>query len=155
MKVDRVFGATMAILSLLFLVFAVPSIPIQQELGMQSYSVSPRFFPYAAGGTCLLLSVLIVLRPSGRNALAMLKGGPERRNVLAALGIAVGYGVLLNPLGFILSSALSLLVYFVVFGERRWFVIAPLAVGVPLATEFVFVKLFLLEVPSGIFGIGL
>lgn len=155
MRTDRIFGLTVAGLSLLFITVAVPGIVVEWETGAGAgyYTVSPRLFPLVAGALCLVFGLLIALKPDGRNLLGVLKHAPARRYVGLTIGIATGYAIALGLLGFVLSSVLALIAFFIGFGERRWFLIAVLAVGVPLIIEYAFARLFLLELPAGRLGL--
>lgn len=154
MNVDRIFGASVCILALLFLTLAVPSIPDDwQHTAGTYYSVGPRMFPYIAGILCLLLGIGVILHPEGHNKLSSLRDNKARWRVLASLGLTLGYVAILDLAGFTLSTIVALMLFFTAFGERRWFVIVPMAVGVAVITKFVFLKFFLLELPAGLFDL--
>jgi len=153
MKVDRIFGVGICILALLFLTLAIPAIPDdwQKTAGSEYFTVGPELFPNIASGICLLMGALIVLHPADGHKLARLRDAAVRRRVLSALALSFGYAALLGFLGFTLTSILALFLFFVVFGERRWLIVVPMAVLVPIATKLVFLKFFMLELPPGIF----
>lgn len=153
MNVDRYFGAGVCILALLFLVFAVPTIPDdwRTTAGNEYFVVGPELFPYIAGGICLLMGALIILRPIDNHKLGRLADREARRRVFFALVLSFGYAGLLNILGFTLTSILALAAFFIVFGERRWLIVVPMAVLVPVVTKQVFLRFFMLELPLGIF----
>lgn len=154
MSVDRVFGATVCILALLFLTLAVPSIPDDwQHTAGTYYSVGPRMFPYIAGVLCLLLGLGVVVHPEGHNKLSGLRDHKARGRVAASLLLTLGYVALLDVAGFTLSTIAALALFFTMFGERRWYIIVPMAVGVAVITKFVFLKFFLLELPVGLFDL--
>ncbi len=154
MNVDRIFGASVCILALLFLTLAVPSIPDDWQHSAEAYySVGPRFFPYIAGALCLLLGIGVIVHPEGHNKLSGLRDRKARGRVLASLGLTLGYVALLDVIGFTLATIVTLVLFFTVFGERRWSVIVPMAVGVAVITKFVFLKFFLLELPAGLFDL--
>lgn len=154
MNVDRIFGASVCILALLFLILAVPSIPDDwQHTAGTYYSVGPRMFPYIAGTLCLLLGIGVILHPEGGNKLSGLRDRKAKWRVLASLGLTLGYVAILDLAGFTLSTIAALVLFFTVFGERRWFVVLPMAVGVAVITKFVFLKFFLLELPAGLFDL--
>ena len=153
MNVDRLFGVGVCILALLFVLFAVPSIPDdwQKTAGNEYFVVGPELFPYIGGGLCLLMGVLIVLRPIANHKFGRLADAAARRRVLLSLVLSFGYAGLLNVLGFTLTSILALAAFFILFGERRWLIIVPMAVLVPVVTKQVFLRFFMLELPSGYF----
>ena len=153
MTVDRIFGACVCVLALLFLTLAVPSISDdwKSAAGTEYFVVGPHLFPNIAGGLCLVMGLLIVLHPRDSHKLARLRDAKVRRNVLLTVALSLGYAALLNILGFTLTTVLALSVFFVVFGEHRWFVVAPMAVVVPVVTKLVFLRFFMLELPPGLF----
>jgi len=154
MKVDRIFGAAVCILALLFLTLAIPSIPDDwQHAAGTGYSVGPRLFPYIAGTLCLLLGLGVIIHPEGHNKLEVLRDRKARGRVAASFVLTLAYMALLDVLGFTLSTIVTLVLFFTVFGERRWYVIVPMAVGVAVITKFVFLKFFLLELPTGLFDL--
>ena len=149
MKVDRLFGAGVCVLALLFLVFAVPTIPDdwQKTAGNEYFVVGPELFPYIAGSICLLMGALIVLRPIDNHKLGRLADAGARRRVLLALVLSFGYAGLLDLFGFTLTSIVALAAFFIIFGERRWTIVVPMAVLVPVVTKQVFLRFFMLELP--------
>ena len=153
MKVDRYFGVAVCALALLFLFVAVPSIPDdwQKTSGNEYFTVGPELFPYIAGGLCLLMGMLIVYRPTASHKLRRLADQATRRRVVYSLLLSFGYAGLLDVLGFTITSIIALLAFFLVFGERRWTIILPMAILVPILTKQVFLRFFMLELPSGFF----
>lgn len=155
MRADRIFGLTVATLALLFITVSVPAIEVEWESGpgVGYYTVSPRFFPYAAGALCLLFGGWVALKPDGLDLSSVFKRPSTRRNVGLMVGIALAYVAALDLLGFTLSSVLALVAYFVGFGERRWTLIAGLAVGVPVVIAYAFARFCLLDLPAGRLGL--
>ncbi|OGB93044.1 MAG: hypothetical protein A2Z31_10660, partial [candidate division NC10 bacterium RBG_16_65_8] len=115
--------------------------------------VGPRLFPTLAGLFCALMGLLLALFPEGRNNLAGLATRDSRRNVGWLLALSVGYVATLQGLGFLLGTAAALVLYLLAFGERRWWVILVIAVPVPLLIEAAFVRLLLLELPTGLLSL--
>jgi len=152
---DRLFGGVVTILSLLFLVFAVPSIgnEWQSGPGARYFSVGPELFPNIAGGLTLFLGALIFLTAPADAKLDLLSTSDGRRSVAVAIGIIFGFVVLLEPLGFVLSGTLALLAFLLWFGERRALVAIPISVLVPLFVYLIFLKGFALELPVGVMPI--
>jgi len=111
---DRAFGATVCALSLAFLIFGVPTISDDwmRAAGAQYFTVGPRLFPYLAGGCCLLLGLWIALgrRPAGA-AGAFLSDGGVRRRTIGLAALCVGYAALLEPLGFVPSTSVSMILF--------------------------------------------
>ena len=149
---DRLFGGVVAILSLLFLIVAVPSIgdEWQSGAGAQYFSVGPELFPSIAASLTLVLGALIFVFAPADQRLELLTEPDGRRSVGVAIVIAFFFIVLLEPLGFVIVGTLALTAFLLWFGERRWFVVTPIALLVPLFVYLVFLKGFALELPAGI-----
>lgn len=152
MHADRAFGATVCALSLAFLIFGVPTISDDwmRAAGAQYFTVGPRLFPYLAGGCCLLLGLWIALgrRPAGA-AGAFLSDGGVRRRTIGLAALCVGYAALLEPLGFVPSSSVAMILFMLGFGLRRWAVILPVALLLPWLTALAFEHLLKLRLPQG------
>lgn len=151
---DRAFGILAGILSLLFILVAVPSISGDWQSGADAryFTVGPRLFPYIAGALTLLFALLLIVKPSARDNGRELREPSARNNVLLAIGIALGYVALLDTLGFTLTSVLALAAFLIGFGNRTWWLIVPIAVALPVAVRFMFLKGFSLELPLGTLG---
>lgn len=147
---DRLFGGVTAILSLAFLVFAVPTIGDEWRSGPGAsyFTVGPRLFPYIAGGMTLVFGLMIALFP-GRTEQDLFLTPTGRGRVLLAMAMTGVFVVLLEPLGFVIAGILALVAFFVAFGERRVLIILPVAIGVPVLVYTIFLKGFSLELPTG------
>lgn len=152
MNTDRIFGLGIAASALLFILFAVPTISDdwQTSAGAQYFTVGPRLFPYIAASLCGLLGIALAVHPQRGHNLGNLKERAARRNVMIAIGLSILYASVLDVLGFLLATFAALLLFLLVFGERRWYVIAPIVVGVPLVVSYIFLKFFMLELPPGL-----
>lgn len=148
---DRIFGGAIAVLSLLFLLLAVPSIgdDWQSGPGARYFSVGPSLFPNIAGGLTLILGILIFFTAQANTKLDLLSTSDGRHSVAVAVLIVFLFVVLLEPIGFILSGTLALLAFMFWFGERRVVVAIPISVLVPLFVYLIFLKGFALELPAG------
>jgi len=155
MITDRIFGTVSAVLALLFVLIAVPSITGDWQQGQEAryFTVGPRLFPNIAGVLVGLFAVLIALKPDGDNKVGNLRDLGALRNVAMSIGLALIYVILLEPLGFIVASALALLAFFLGFRERRWALILPISLIVPLAIAAMFSEFFRVMLPPGIFAL--
>jgi putative tricarboxylic transport membrane protein len=155
MVTDRIFGAASAVLALLFIVFAVPSITGDWQQGQEAryFTVGPRLFPYIAGILVGVFAALIALRPDGENNIAGVRAPGALRNVSIAIGLSLLFVILLEPLGFIVASALALFGFLVGFRERRWTLIVPIALIAPMAIAAMFSVFFRVTLPTGIFAL--
>jgi putative tricarboxylic transport membrane protein len=148
-RADRIFGLVSALLALLFVTIAVPGISGDWGQDADYYTVGPRFFPYVAGSLLLVFAILIAVVPDGGSRIATLRAPGVARNVAAAMAIAIAYVALLDILGFTIATVLALIAFCLSFGERRWYVVLPLALIVAVATQQAFLELFMLELPAG------
>ena len=110
-------------------------------------------FPMAVGLVLAALSLVLILRPGGRAGTGSQAAAfelPEQvgRPVLVLLAL-VAYALLLDPLGFILSTSLFFLATSAILGWRRWLVAAAVAVGSSVAVYAVFTRLLAIPLPPG------
>lgn len=94
---------------------------------------------FEAGGYLALLGALLV-------ALAVVYGvrapaerweaGPETRWVLVAMAVLVAYALALPWLGYLVSTALALVVFLRIFGVYRWPAVLVFAGGVSLLSAW-------------------
>ena len=71
-------------------------------------------------------------------------------NVAVSLGAFLAYALLMEPLGFVASSALLIMALSLFYGARDLRIILALAIGVPIAVYYTFttgLKTFLPEAP--------
>ena len=116
------------------LVFGLFWIWIASGLGLtRDRGPGPGFFPLALGIIVATLAAINILRPEvDRIEL------PQLRRILLILGALVAYAILLEPLGYVLATALLLAFLFAALAERRhwWQPVSALAVS--FATYYVF-----------------
>jgi hypothetical protein len=149
-RVDRTLGTAFAVLALLFLLLGVETIPDdwQTQTGAQYFVVGPKLFPRIAGALCLLLAVLLVLRPDGRHALDELRQQGAGLRVLGVLAICIGYVVLIGLAGFRIATVAMVAAFLVTFGVRRPLTVAAFALAVAFGVGFVFEHLFGIFLPE-------
>ena len=157
MGADRLFGAAVCVLALAFLVAGVPTISDDwmRAAGAQYFTIGPRLFPYIAGLLCLLFGAAILGRPQREGHGVFLTDGLVRRRVVLLALLALAYAALLGILGFTVASILAMALFMVGFGMRRWTVVLPVAVLLPVLVGLAFERLLQLRLPAGIFGLTL
>jgi len=130
MNSSRVGGVLFLLLSILYGYFA-GDIPLDYFSQQETFNARslPRIIAVAAG----LVSLGLIVMPSPRTNWQFL-GQLNWRPALLLLLLMSVYGLVLDPLGFVLATTLFLLAAFFVLGERHW--IRMLAVSVPLAGGF-------------------
>ena len=149
------FNTVLAIACILFSIFLFAVIPSEVErppvlFGQSSAGLDPAFFPQVVA-TCFLLVGLWYLRASFR--LDEVNGfrGLTRHNYFSVgftVLMFVVYAAILVPLGFILASALVIVVLSLFYGARSWPAIVLVAIGVPGVVYLVFRRMLGVALPE-------
>lgn len=106
-------------------------------------------FPRIAAVIIGVFALVTLLRPEGGEALP--RGGAALRVIVTAV-LLFGYALVLDLLGFVLTTVLFLVAVLVLVGVRRPVLLAVVPLGVSLGLFFVF--RFFLEVPLPVSGLG-
>ena len=105
----------------------------------------PGLLPLALGVVIVVLAAVSFLRPEVRHIEL-----PQFRRILLILGSLVVYALLLELVGYVVATALLVGFLLIVLGERfRWWQ-PVMAVGVSLATYYVFRVVLGLPLPPGL-----
>jgi putative tricarboxylic transport membrane protein len=149
------FNTVLAAGCVLFSIFLFAVIPSEVErppvlFGQQSNGLDPAFFPHLVA-TCFLIVGLWYLRASF--SLNDVNGfrGLKRGNYVSVgftMLMFVVYAAILQPLGFVLSSALVVALLSIFYGARHWLTILLVALGVPAAVYVVFRRLLTVALPE-------
>lgn len=101
---------------------------------------------------CLIQAALA--RYSARPAESVGDAAPRPMvgKTVALLGLLLGYGFLLTPLGFPIAICLFLLAAIRVFGYRKWAIIIVLAVGLTVVSYVTFITWLKVPLPLGVVG---
>jgi putative tricarboxylic transport membrane protein len=130
MNNSRVGGVLFLILSVLYGYYA-NDIPL--DFWSEQEAFNARSMPRIIAGAGIVTSILLIMLPSGRTDWTLM----SRQHWLptAALLVLMSiYGLILEPLGFALSTTLFLCAAFGVLGERN--PVRMLAVSIPMALGF-------------------
>ena len=100
------------------------------------------------------LTILVAAVTEGGPTLGSLWAGTRWTKAVVVVVCLLAFAVLFEPLGFLLSSIPLLLLLLRVIDPVRWTLAVPLAVLVPLGVWFVLKHGLLIQLPSGMFGIG-
>lgn len=112
-------------------------------------AVTPATFPRAFGVVLMVLSVLLLVETV--KSVEKVKPAAGMVYYLRFFIIATamaGYIVLIEPLGFVISSFLFLLVTFQAMKRGQWLKSVLIAAGFALVVHFVFIRLLEASVPS-------
>jgi putative tricarboxylic transport membrane protein len=149
------FNTILASACVAFSIFLFLVIPSEVErppvlLGQSQRGLDPALFPQLVA-TCFLGIGLWYLWVSFRLNDENRFRGLTRQNY-ASTGFTtvmfVVYAAILQPLGFVLSSALVVAVLSFFYGARNWLSIAGVAIGVPAIVYVVFRRLLSVSLPE-------
>ncbi|CAN5124398.1 tripartite tricarboxylate transporter TctB family protein [soil metagenome] len=100
------------------------------------------------------ITIIIAAITEGGPSVASLWAGTRWSKPLVVVACLSAFAFLFEPLGFLLSSIPLLLLLLRVIDPVRWTLAIPLAVLVPLGVWWVLKRALLIQLPSGLFGIG-
>jgi len=172
-KKDRLSATIFLILGITMVVWIIPvGIPVAFVPPRQ---IGPQFWPVALSAAITVVAALILLtpvlrrirgrllhpRPSSKTSIAEHKWGSPAKHShekgaedgfrrLApwlTIAIIVLYFLLLARVGFMVSSAFAIVATMLVFGDRRWWAIAILALTAPFLMWAFAVKLLHIPIP--------
>lgn len=154
---DRVFGVAVALLALLFVIFAVPTISDdwQTTTGSQYYTVGPGLMPTIAGLATMAFALISVMTPGTTNHLAGLMEPGAKRQVFLLIVLGFSYIAALSLIGFLLATPIMLFAFLFGFGVRNRIVLPVVAIIAPLVIHLFFFYILNLELPVGDYGISL
>jgi len=154
--VDRIIGALLFVFFLSFLIAIPWQISSQGVPPKSPVSVFPQFFPaIMAIFGCMLSGVLVIstFMPSFTKDENM--EIPSINNVLRILGVVAIMGfyiVFMTPLGFLISTMISLVSLMLIFGLREFRHYLTVTVILPVVVYIVFKKLLYVPLPVGLLG---
>lgn len=131
MNRGRIGGCLFFLLSLGYGVAAtdIPTLPIDEFEAMNARSL-----PFVLSGAGMILSLIMLVFPAAdsedggaKDEVGLLDG--YWMVVAALIAAVIAYALVLERLGFLLSTALFLAAGFLILGERRW----PVVFGLPFA----------------------
>jgi len=144
-----------------FLILLVPGVEEPAQVTASDYfTVGARFFPYVAGGLCLVLGLLLAAtgrRGVGTPAERGEKWREERERLLNVglfMAIAIAYPLIWNAVGFLPATVLALLALLLTFGARSVLTILGVVVLAPVMLGWIFGHLMGVVLPVGPLGLG-
>lgn len=149
----RGWQVTAAVMLATFAFFAYESYKLSLS---DALGPGPGFFPFWLGVLGIVLVVIFLIQlhlnriDLGAETLQFERTG-VRSNVLVLVGLAVATA-LLDVIGFRLSMLLLIVFLLLVFGVRRWIVIAICAGAGSFGVFHIFFDLLKVPLPVGIFG---
>ena len=113
------------------------------------------FLPLGSGFSLGILSIIAYLQArfrSGDRARGSWHSKERRKSLLAILAVLVGYSLILDYLGFLVSTFLLLLLLFRLVEPQKWAVAVGGSALASLASYAVFEVWLKTQLPKGIFG---
>ena len=149
---DLICAIIMLVISALLIWVLIPS-GIVEPKKVKFDALSPSYYPRIVAYALLLLGAGVFLR----SFLSKKTSPPAGDRHPNATGRTFGFlfillllALTLNWLGFIVASTIAMLLALWLGGERRLFLIIPLAVILPLVLYFFFLKVARIPIPLGI-----
>lgn len=123
-----------------FSIFLLVTIPFQIEkprliLGRSLTGLDPALFPRIAAVSMLLLSIAYLIQSRSLKEVNSFRGVELSgyANVALTIVVLMIYAMLLEPIGFVASSALTVAALTVLYGNRNIYLIGLTSLGIPLA----------------------
>ncbi|MFB3885440.1 MAG: tripartite tricarboxylate transporter TctB family protein [Thermodesulfobacteriota bacterium] len=114
------------------------------------------FFPLILGATLGILCLMLLLSSLGKSTRREEKKGTSslgKRRVALTFGVLLAYGLLLEPLGFLLCTFFLMFVVLKLVAGQRWSYSLLTSLLTTVASYVVFQKLLQTQLPPGILGL--
>ena len=135
--------------SLVFLYCSRTYPNLQADFLVVSASMVPTLVSVIAVVMSVIMLIGAIVKPEYTEPLTDLQIKGFLRGLLAIVDCFV-YVLLFKPLGYILSSMLAVFVMMLIFGNRKWWLMALISVVLPIVLYFAFHGLLQTNLPVGI-----
>ena len=150
---DLMVGLLLALLGLVFLAVLIP-FGIVEPKKVRYLAMSPSFYPRLVAVALLLFGVAISVRAYIQGYTANETDPSWRQDAWFRVSLVfiflTAMALLLGHLGFVISSTIAIAALCYLAGERRLWLIAPIAIIAPIALYFFFVKVASIPIPAGV-----
>ena len=150
---DKVGALVILILSI---VYGAMTLNIPEAPGIEDSGVTPSSLPMALSATGIIAALLILILPADRHVrgkevsfTAAFKGLDWRCAVLLFL-LMTGYGLILKPLGFLISTIFFLCGGFWTMGERRIKLMLLVSISVTVSFWLILTQLLRIYLEPGV-----
>ena len=155
MTKDKVGAFAILMLSI---VYGTMALNIPEPPGIEGSGVTPSSLPVALSGTGIVLSLLILVLPAARHTdfddentfFADAFRGLNWRCAAFLFLLMAGYGLILKPLGFLISTMLFLCGGFWTMGERRIKLMLSVSIGVTVGFWLILTQLLRIYLEPGV-----
>lgn len=127
---------------------------IQMDLG-HLHNPGAGFFPFLSGASLGILGLVVALSGSFRRSLKLLSSNWIWRRLVApiiALFILLLYVLLLEPLGFLLTTSVCLFLLFKLSEPKKWLAPSVLTFAAVVLSYLLFSVWLQCQLPIGVFG---
>jgi putative tricarboxylic transport membrane protein len=155
---DRInFNTIVSIFLIVFSIVAFFLIPYQIEkpklfMGRSLMQMEPSLFPRVSIVGLFILSVFYLMNSVKLNEKNLFRELEKQYylRILVSFVIFVAYALLIEPLGFVLSSALMVGSLSFYYGNRNLIIFFLILIGAPLIIYFLFTRLLRVSLPEGL-----
>jgi putative tricarboxylic transport membrane protein len=109
----------------------------------------PGFFPFLVGFGIIALSLILLMQGWLGRGTAPKAYGRWQRPLIMVAGLAV-YSVILDPLGYVLSTIFIAALTLRILGVMSWKVIGASSLVLSVSVYFLFTRLLGVELPAGV-----
>jgi len=153
---DLILGGVTIAFACLALFVVIPT-GVENPGQINVMALGPSFWPSVIAVFICSMGILVALQSyrSHRNRKSSEADGPANfapARWIGALVLLAGYYLLLDILGMVVTSALALLTFMLLGGERRPVLIVAITVILPVALFLFFRYVANVSIPMGIFG---
>ena len=146
-------GMVMLLLGLAVILLLIP-IGVDEPRRVKYAALSPSYYPRIIAICLSILGLVITVRSALAPPTETADGVENRpdafQRIAVVFGILLAMALVLTTLGFIVTTALALAAAIWFAGERNYLLIASMAIIIPLALYFFFLKVAGIPIPLGV-----
>ena len=146
-------GMVMLLLGLAVISVLIP-FGVDEPRRVKYAALSPSYYPRIVAICLSVLGLVITVRSALAGTSGEVEGAENRPDALLRIaivfGILLAMALLLTTLGFIVTTTLALGTAIWFAGERNYVMIAAMAIIIPLALYFFFLKVAGIPIPLGV-----
>ena len=155
----RNLGIFFFLFSFIFLIFLIPEIGADSQafelLGEDFNTNEAKFFPSLIGAIILIISILMIIQGTmtqakTQNVNSTGIDSKKFKDVGILLAISLTYVILLEPLGFFITTPIGLFACLWFFGMRKWLGLTLMPILVTIFIFICFEMLMSIQLPKGI-----
>lgn len=123
-------------MSLLSVFFIKESLKLHNN---QSWTLSPALFPLIITSLTFLFSIALIIRGiKDKNVKQEGDSIENWKRLLLVIFISIMYLIILPKLHFLVASIIYLLLFLLILGERKWWLLGVISIITPLLIQYLF-----------------